>query len=191
MLEEVTEKIKSNYDKYPMFAALLFTEEHPFIVKALKDPDIYDALDRLTGPNLLFFTSMLFNGRYRYPSPPTGFFAEICPIWMEPRENMKLLPLFGISDSRNLPLLVVFSCGTNDSDLYWVTHRINGNNVTDVFNSIREAIDPIVCDISKNLYEPREKIFQKAKWSMRKLHAKEKLKELLGIIGLFRGATGM
>jgi len=191
MLNEVTEQIRSNYDKYSMFSVLLFTEEHPFIVKALKDPDIYDALNQLTGPNLLLFTSMLFKGRYRYPSPPPGVLANLCPIWVEPKENLKLLPLFKINDSRDLPLLVLFAFSENDPDLYWMTHEINDNSKNDVFNSIRKAVGPIVLDISGSLNEPRKKIFQRARWSMRKLHAKKKLKDLLEIIGLVRGAAGM
>ena len=191
MIKEVTEQIRNNYDKYTLFSTLLFTEEHPFIVKALKDPDIYDALDRMTGDHLLLFTSMLFKGRYRYPSISPGVLADIHPIWVEPNENRNLLPLFDIKDSRNLPLLVLFACGENNPDLYWVTHHIKDNSENDVYNSIRQALEPIVHDVSENLDEPREKIFQRAKWRMKKLHAKEKLRGLLGIIGFFRGVAGI
>lgn len=191
MIKQITEQIRNNYDKYTLFSTLLFTEEHPLIIKALKDPFIYDALDRITGPSLLLFTSMLFKGSYRYPSPPSGHPAFICPIWVEPNENRDLLLWFNIKDSRALPMLVLFTCRENDSNLYWITHPINDKSKNNVFNSIIEVLKPIVRIINERADESREKILQTAKWHVRKLHTKEKLKDLLGLIGFFRGAAGI
>ena len=60
-----------------------------------------------------------------------------------------------------------------------------------MFNSIKQVLKPIVRNVSENVDESRERIFQSVRWRVKKLHVKEKMKNLLGIIGLFRGAAGI
>jgi len=177
---------------YPLWGILLFTEAHPHIIKALKDADYYSALNEITGDNLALFTTMLFVGEYEMPSPPPDVIALLVPVWKEPQQNKKVLPWFSIKDSRELPLLVVF--GHEGGEFYYQKYPIKDDSPQDVFNSLKSVLSRVSEAVDRASDENgvyKQKIFEQAQWEMRKLEARQKVKDFFETVSMFRGAIGI
>jgi hypothetical protein len=191
MIREIS-KLIHEHSNYPLFGILLFSEAHPHVIKALKDKDYYSALNEITGKVVALFTTMLFLGKYEYPSPPPGVLANMVPIWKEPQQNKKIFPWFRIRDSRELPLLVIF--GHESGDFYYQKIPIRDESPLDVFNSLNDVLSRISLSVQKATNENginKQKIFEHAKWEMQKLEAHQKIKDLFETASLFRGAIGL
>lgn len=175
MLLEITSQLLEYYDKTLLFGLILFTEEHPHVIKMLRDTDYYDALDKITGDQIAVFTTMLFRGEYTYPSPPPGTFAMMRPIWKEPQENKKILSWFDIEDTRALPLFVLF--GMEGNALYYQKYPIQSKSVEDMFNSLQQMLS-VVSDVAKkDTGSDRKAVFGQAQWEMKQLQYRLKAEE--------------
>lgn len=190
MIREISKLIHEHVN-YPLFGILLFSETHPHVIKALKDTDYYSALNKITGKEVALFATMLFPGKYEYPSPPPGVHYNMAPIWKEPQQNKKIFPWFRIRDGRELPLLVIF--GHEGGDFYYQKFPVRGESPQDVFNSLNDVLSRISLSVQKAIDENginKQKIFEYAKWEMQKLEAHQMIKNLFETVSLFRGAIG-
>jgi len=177
---------------YPLLGILLFTESDPHMIKVLRDPDYYAALDNITGKNLALFATILFQGKYEYPSLPPGVLAHMVPIWREPRQNKKVTPWFSISDSRELPLLVIF--GHKSGDFYYQKYPIKAETPETIFNNLKEVLLRISTSVQKARDEGgvnKQIMFEHAQWEMKKLEAHQNIKGFLETVSMFRGAIGV
>lgn len=186
MIVEVAEKLIETHTKFPLFGILLFTEEHPYVVQLLKDKSFYTAIDIIAKEHIAIFATMLFTGEYKYPRPPLDAMPTILPIWKEPAENKKILSWFKIDDSRDLPVFVIF--GIKGDNLYYVNYRIDGDSVESVFNSIQDILLFIDQQTREGKFIEKQELFQKVQWKVRRNQAKEKLRQILENIALFRGS---
>ena len=189
MIIDLNKQLEELYTKFPLFGIILFTEVHPHVIKALKDPDYYDALDKITSKQIAIFTTMLFKGEYKYPKPPSGVLAHMIPIWQEPHENTKMLSWFNLEDSKDFPLFIIF--GIDNNELYHQKHSIKDNSPKEVFKNLQKVIYPICDQIRENSHIDKKALFKKAQWEIKKLQAKQKAEELLGVVSSFRGFSGI
>ncbi len=189
MIIALNERLSEYHDRFPVFGIILFTDAHPHVVKALKDPDYYAALEQITGEHIGVFATMLFQGEYKYPQPPPGTVGMIIPVWKEPSRNREVLSWFGISDSQKLPLFVLF--GLDNKELYYKTHPIEANSAKEVFNSLNIVLHPISVHIADNKDLHRRQLFKQLKWRLAGLRARQKGEELFRAASLLRGVSGL
>ena len=189
MITELNKQLLDHYGRFPLFGIILFTEAHPHVVMMLKDRDYYAALDEITGEQIAVFATMLFRGEYTYPSPPPGVLAHMVPIWKEPAENKKVLTWFDIRDSRALPLFVVFT--VDGDELYYQLYPLKSESPQEVFNSFREVLSAIGVRLQQSKNMTPIDVFKMAKWEIKKLRAKQKVRDILETISVFRGVAGI
>lgn len=189
MIRELNEKLFEFHNKFPLYGIILFTEEHPYIIKALKDKTLYSAIDQLSGEHMVIFTSMLFSGDYTYPTPPSGMLAKVAPIWKEPKANIDILTWFDIKDSRSLPVFALF-CDIDDK-LHYYCYPLKEKSAQDVFNSLRGVITVITQQVKNKEKSNKIKLFKKVQWQMKKHSTIQKAKDILAMIRVFRGTAGL
>ena len=100
-----------------MFGLILFTDEHPHVVKVLRDDDYWTRFDAITGDNFAVFSAKPLPGTNHCSDPPPGKFAMMLSVWHEPAENKELLSTFHIDNTKKLPKFVVFAQMPDDSIL--------------------------------------------------------------------------
>jgi hypothetical protein len=189
MIMELNQELLEHHERFPLFGIILFTEAHAHVVKMLKDRQYYAALNEISGDQLVVFATMLFRGEYEYPQPWPGTLSMMREIWKEPKENEKVLSWFGVRDSRVLPMFVLF--GVDDNELYYQKHPLKSESVEDVFNSLQQVLSAIAVQTQENRGEDRRDLFKKAQWEIKKLQARQKVKDILGTVSQFRGIAGV
>ena len=189
MIKELNQELLQYYERFPLFGIILFTEAHPHVVKMLKDKEYFVALDEISGEQVVVFATMLFRGEYTVPTPPPGSIAMMRMIWREPIENEKVLSWFGVKDSRELPLFVLF--GVDGDELYYQKHSLKFDSVESAFNSLQPILSVASNEVREHANASRKEQFSKAQWEIKKLQAKQKVKEILGTISQFRGITSV
>ena len=189
MLAELNKELLENHEHYSLFGILLFTDAHAYMIKTLKDPDYWRALDKISGDNLLIFASVLFPQTMVYPTSAPGILARMRPIWVEPQNNLELLGWFDIKSRKELPLFVLF--GFDSEELLFQKHRIDETSEKTVFFSLQQVLEPVSTMLNQSGGEGNRIIFRKAQWEIRKVGAKQRIKSLVAFIGSFRGVTGI
>lgn len=91
------------------FGFIIYTEENPNIIKLLKDDDYWNALDKASGEKFYIFTVKPTQGTREYPSMNNGMMGMMVKIWKEPKDNHKLLEVFEIKSTEELPLFFIFT----------------------------------------------------------------------------------
>ncbi|MBN3947221.1 MAG: hypothetical protein HWQ38_12385 [Nostoc sp. NMS7] len=188
MIIELNEKLFELHDKFPFFGIILFTDAHPHIIKTLKDEDYYSALNEISGSSIAVFATLLFTGAYKFPQIPKGALGQMIPVWKEPNENLKILSWFDINDSRNLPTFILFTVEGNQ--LFYQSYNIRANSNEQVFNCLKQILEFVPQNFTNDNLDKKE-IFTQLEWKIKKLKTTEKIKEILGIISLFRGSIGI
>jgi hypothetical protein len=191
MITELNEKLGEIEKPFLLYGILLFTEENPYVIKTLKDPDLYDAIDIISGDEIMVFAAMLFKGDSRHPTLPPGTLMRMNPIWVEPQENIKLLKWFDIKSSREFPLLVLFTYNMQPSQLLWQTYPIKESSTSDVFASIQQNLMLARKTIEKSEGKKRIEILKRLKWKTKSIRTLDKIKQVFNAIGTFRGITGI
>ncbi len=105
-----------------IFGVILYTEEHPFIVKVLRDRDYWASLNARTKNWIL------------YAIKPDDHFIHLTDDY--------LLPQMGVADSRELPLLVIVAIGP-DCTLKQRSFRIDDADEVTAYRSIEKQINVI------------------------------------------------
>ena len=156
-LHQLTQDYRSNPNLADVFGVVLYTDEHPYIKKVLKDRDFWKALDEQSGTEWAVFSIQPKQGSFGFPdcNPEPGVFYQMVPVWREPNENKELLDYLGIDSTKNLPLLVLYTHGEDD-EILKITWRINESSKDKAYQSlsqgvkvIRKAIDGVKSENKK------------------------------------------
>ena len=154
-LGRLMERFKARQDVHDVFGVILYTEADPYIIKVLRDDDFWKALDAASGPRWPIFSIRPKPGRHtlEIPAGRDGALGFLIPIhrWHEPSENRQLLRTFGIEDTSQLPLLLVFAQHSRKGVLQTAI-KISGDDVDTCYASLRTAID-LTANAVKNVHE--------------------------------------
>jgi hypothetical protein len=191
IINDLNEKLRETSELFQLFGIILFTSSHPHVIKMLKDEDYLSALNDITGNHIAVFATTLFQGKYMTPDLKPGQIGMMYYIWREPNENKSLLSWFGLKDSENLPLLILFGVDFENDDLYCQKYSIKANSPQSTYNLLQEALSAVSTQIEENINLDKTSLFKKASWEIKKIQAKQALKRLVGITSLLRGAGGM
>lgn len=128
---------------HDVFGVVLYTEEHPYFVKVLRDEDFWRALNTKSGDRWAIFSIRPERGELvtRFPEAPPGMMQMMIPIseWKEPRENRRLLEALELENTSELPLLVVFAAGP-DAELLRAVFKLSGRSEEECYGSLEKAI---------------------------------------------------
>jgi hypothetical protein len=180
-------RMTKEYATYPLHSVMMFTDAHAHVIQMLEDPSYYKAIDDMTGKDVVIFHTRLFQGRYEMPSPPPGVVCLMVPVWREPQANRQILPLFDMRDSTSLPCLVTFCFA--DGDVHYTKSEIDRTSPQAAFNAVEAIVQRLVK--AANNSDDRLDAMKKATFAMRALNFRKGIGEFLGLLGTFRGATGI
>lgn len=112
-IDTLVEEYKSQKGVANLFGVLLYTDEHPNIKKVLRDDDYWLSFHKLTGDRFCVFSVKPKKGVYVEPRARTGasfgVMGMMVRIWDEPDDNLELLELFELEDTKKLPMLLLFT----------------------------------------------------------------------------------
>lgn len=139
-LQAVKGYIDANPPKSRIYGFILYSKKHPFVLQALRDTDIWNALNEISGSNWpIFAVRPLEPGISRTSgSSPYGM-SFLVETWEEPTNNYPVLIDFGLQDSKSLPLFVAFMWDDND-ELHQIAIPINAYDKESVFHSLEEIV---------------------------------------------------
>ena len=143
----LVEEYKGKEGVAQLFGVLLYTDEHPHLKKALRDDDYWKSLDEITGDRFCVFSVKPAKGKYELPSFPSGSFGLMVEIWQEPAENKKLIELFELEDTKNIPMLLLFT--EFDGKFLKIELKLDDTGKDSAYSSIREQLEFSCSALSK------------------------------------------
>ena len=153
-LKLVKDLVEGDSNLSRIYGFILYTEQDPYVAKVLRDDDLWNALDSISGVNWPIFAARpLSKGSYVNPYRSECMHYMV-PTWNEPSRNMPVLLDFGLKNTENLPLFIAFMWDDND-ELNQVAIPITGRTVDDVYHSIEEIVKAITK--AENAVEPKYK----------------------------------
>ncbi len=170
-LQIIKDLVKNDPNLSRIYGFILYTDADPFVAKVLRDVDYWNEFDHVSGRNWpIFAVRPLQQGNNNIN-------------WNEPEDNLLILRDFGLDDSQELPLFVLFMWD-DDNHLQEITVPICGNNVEEVHKSLRDIIDVVSGVVKKASPEERrsEKIFEDVDSELKVLKYKTKFFNLGRII---------
>lgn len=156
----LVEEHKSKSEVIQLFGVILYTDQNPNIKKMLRDDDYWLALHEITGENFAVFSVRPEKGRYDFPEFPPGFIGMMVKIWKEPKDNQRLIELFEIKSTENLPLLLLFT--EINGEYLTVQFKISDSSKVDAYNSTKDHLEfacNVISNIKKENYRNPEGIF--------------------------------
>lgn len=156
----LVEEQKSKDGMAQLFGVILYTDKHPNIKKILRDDDYWLALHELTGESFAVFSVRPEKGRHEFPKLPPGFMGMMVKIWKEPKDNQRLIDLFEIKNTENLPLLLLFT--QVDGKYLSIQFKINDLSEADAYNSTKDHLEfacNVISGIRKENYGKPDGIF--------------------------------
>lgn len=144
-LQIVKDLVKGDTNLSRIYGFILYTETDPYVAKVLRDEDFWDALNAISGSNWpIFAVRPLQKGNYKFSSSNrSGNSIDfMIQIWDEPKANISVLRDFGIKNTEDLPLFVVFMWDDNDN-LNEISIPIQGKNSESVYKSLEEIVKTI------------------------------------------------
>ena len=135
-----------------IFGFIMYTRRHAYIIKALRDNDLWSELDEISGANWpIFSVKPLSEGRYELPKSNRNSSQMLVPIWKEPNENKEFLS-------------VLFIWKDND-EIEQIVWKLSNKNKEEAFNSIREVVS-IISETEELIlpeYKRTENVFRNVK----------------------------
>lgn len=143
-LQAVKGYVNANPPKSRIYGFVLYTKKHPFVVQALRNPDIWNALDESSGSNWPIFAVRPLDHGTSHSSGGGSPFAMsfLVETWDEPTRNIPVLNDFGLEDSKSLPLFMAFMWDEND-ELHQIAVPFNGYDENTVFHSLEEIVNVV------------------------------------------------
>ncbi len=141
-LNELTEHYRKQDNLVDIFGLILYTDEHANIKKVVSDEDYWASFHEISGKNWVIFSVRPRKGRYGFPEFEPGQLGMMCMVWKEPRENKQLLNMFGLNDTKELPLLVVY---THDAQNNILSNsiKLDDNSPDTAYNSTKKALQVV------------------------------------------------
>lgn len=176
-LETIKGLVKGEENLSRLYGFILYSRRHPFVAKALRDSDFWDALDEISGPRWpIFAVKPLKDGEYRTSSSGPGLTSFLVQTWVEPSSNLPILEDFGLSSSESLPCFVVFIWDDND-ELQCISVPIIGEDQISVYHSIEEIVK-VVAKAEQNVlpeYRHNVELFRNVSGELEALKCKHRL----------------
>lgn len=142
-LKTIKDLVQGEKNLSRIFGFILYTNEHPYMVKVLKDSAYWNALDSFSGSNWpIFAVRPLEQGHYGFPPRRGNDMQFMVMTWNEPQTNIPILKDFGLESSKSLPCFVAFIWDDND-ELQSISIPIKGNNEETVYNSLEEIVKAV------------------------------------------------
>ena len=118
-----------------IYGFILFTDEHPYMKKVMRDEDFWLEFNDKSGINWPIFSIKALDQQ-------------------DIDYNKKALTFFNLDNvEKDLPCIVIFALDSKNEELaYQRTYKIKGNNIDEVHNSIKRVIET-VADIEKTIRE--------------------------------------
>ena len=117
-----------------LFGIIVYTVEHPYIMKMLRDQDFWASLNART------------KGWILYAIRPDDYYMHLTEEY--------LLPQLGIKDSKSLPQLVVLA-STSNGDIKQHNYPLDDSDVSTAYRSIEKTVDIITDAASKIIPQER------------------------------------
>ncbi|MHB8122928.1 MAG: hypothetical protein ACYDG4_12320 [Desulfuromonadaceae bacterium] len=167
----------------PLFGVILYTDAHANIKKTLRDQDYWSALDEISGTKWAVFATLAFAGKWGCPELPLGAMGMMVPVWKEPSANQELIETFELSDTKQLPVVVVFVL--NGDELQRRVVPLDDSTLDTAFTSMREVFikiaDALDYIASENLNNP-EGVFSAVDFALQDYKDKKNLKNAYRIL---------
>ena len=148
-----------------IFGFIMYTRRHAYIIKALRDNDLWSELDEISGANWpIFSVKPLSEGRYELAKSNRNLSQMLVPIWKEPNENKEFLSVFSLNESKDLPCFITFIWKDND-EIEQIVWKLSNKNKEEAFNSIREVVS-IISETEELIlpeYKRTENVFRNVK----------------------------
>lgn len=148
-----------------IFGFIMYTRRHAYIIKALRDNDLWSELDEISGANWpIFSVKPSSEGRYELPKSNRNLSQMLVPIWKEPNENKEFLSVFSLNESKDLPCFITFIWKDND-EIEQIVWKLSNKNKEEAFNSIREVVS-IISETEELIlpeYKRTENVFRNVK----------------------------
>ncbi len=137
----IIEEYKGKEGVAQLFGVLLYTDQHPNIKKVLRDEDYWLSFNELTGDRFCVFSVKPAKGKYESPTfpIPSDIFGMMVQIWKEPAENKKLIELFELEDTKNIPMLLLFT--EIEGDFLKIELRLDDSSQDTARSSIKEQLE--------------------------------------------------
>ena len=175
-LSVIKELVKDDKNLSRIYGFILYTDKDPYVVKVLRDRDFWNALNDISGSNWPIFAARpLQKGGYRHLGG-TGGASCMVQTWEEPNNNVPILNDFGLEDSQDLPLFVVFMWD-DDDNLNEITIPIRGKDADTVYHSLEEIVKTIarVEEAILPEYKGTVNVFRNVKSELEALDLKHKI----------------
>lgn len=162
-----------------IYGFIMYTRRHSYIVKVLRDNDFWNELNEISGANWpIFSVKPLLDGKYGRPRSSNDEYVmeHMIPIWNEPNQNRKLLNLFNLKESSNLPCFIAF-IWNDKQELEQITWPLKNTSEQDAFDSIREIVE-IISQVESDIlpqYKSSESVFREVKDSIEAVVSRRKL----------------
>jgi hypothetical protein len=175
VFETLVQEYKANDNVAHLFGVVLYTDEHANIKKVLRDDDYWSAFNELTGDDFAVFSIRPKKGEHSVPKMPMGSMGMMVPIWIEPKENRKIIELFELEDTQRLPMLLLFT-EVNDSYLS-IKLPLKESSVETAYNAIKSQLEfscRAIADVKKENFKNAEGLYaalslrhdDRQKWSL-------------------------
>ena len=161
-LLKMVEVFKTRNDVHHVFGVIIYTEANPFLIKVLRDPHFWKALDKISGERWPVFAIRPYRGRRRRlpendrPLTTIGLLVAITNWdepsknrWVEPSQNEHLLKEFGLDDTEALPLLLVFTELPSGEILQMQCPFAEGESEANCFVALKTVIQTVADAISQ------------------------------------------
>lgn len=135
----LVEEYKGKEGVAQLFGVLLYTDQHPNIKKVLRDDDYWLSFNELTGERFCVFSVKPAKGKYETPTFPKGFIGMMVQIWKEPAENKKLIELFEIEDTKDIPMLLLFT--EIKGEFLKIELKLDDSSRDAAYSSIKEQLE--------------------------------------------------
>lgn len=136
-----------------IYGFILYTRRHANVVNFLQNPNYWNCLDDISGPNWPIFSvrplmpgSMQFKGQ-----GPKGTIGMMISTWHEPNANRMLLDFFGLKESSDLPCFIGF-IWDDRGQLQQFEWKIDESSVDNVYESLKNVVS-LVSDAEASISE--------------------------------------
>jgi len=167
----------------PLFGVILYTDSHPNIKKVLRDDDYWRALDEMSGPSWAIFSVRAHSGHWEFPKSDPGVMSMLVQVWKEPSANREVLAAFELSDTKDLPALVVFTL--RGEALNRTVVPIDEDTLETAYASLKSVTTQVAKSlealVSQPLVDPNQ-VFQAVNRSLRGYQNRKRIKDAYRVL---------
>lgn len=176
-LEIIKGLVEGDKNLSRIYGFILYTDCNPYVAKVLRDNDFWKALDSISGNNWPIFAARpLQQGQMEIKGSGAGYTGFMVQTWKEPNNNVSILKDFGLEDSQDLPVFVVFMWD-DDDNLNEITIPIRGKDADTIYHSLEEIVKTIsrVEEAILPEYKGTVNVFRNVKSELEALDLKHKI----------------